>query len=130
MHDLILKGSRVIDPEQGLDTVLDVAFAGGKVAALGPDLGQDARKLRNVAGRIVTPGLIDMHSHIYWGGTSLGVDAETIARRSGTTTFVDAGSAGAGNFAGLRKFIVEPAAPRILAYLNISFPASSRFRRP
>lgn len=129
MHDLILKGGRVIDPEQGLDAVLDVAFADGKVAALGPDLGQDAREVRNVAGRIVTPGLIDMHSHVYWGGTSLGVDAETIAKRSGTTTFVDAGSAGAGNFAGLRKFIVEPAAPRILAYLNISFPGIFAFSK-
>jgi dihydroorotase len=129
MHDLLLKGGRVIDPEQGLDAVMDLAFADGKVAALGPDLGQDAREVRNVAGRIVAPGLIDMHSHVYWGGTSLGVDAETIAKRSGTTTFVDAGSAGAGNFAGLRKFIVEPAAPRILAYLNISFPGIFAFSK-
>ena len=129
MHDLLLKGGRVIDPEQGLDAVMDVAFQDGKVAALGPDLGQDARDVRNVAGRIVTPGLIDLHSHVYWGGTSLGVDAETIAKRSGTTTFVDAGSAGAGNFAGLRKFIVEPAAPRILAYLNISFPGIFAFSK-
>lgn len=129
MHDLLLKGGRVIDPEQGLDAVMDLAFADGKVAALGPDLGQDAREVRSVAGRIVTPGLIDMHSHVYWGGTSLGVDAETIAKRSGTTTFVDAGSAGAGNFAGLRKFIVEPAAPRILAYLNISFPGIFAFSK-
>ncbi len=121
MYDLLLKGGRVIDPEQGLDATLDVAFEAGKVAALGANLGTEARAVRHVAGRIVTPGLIDMHSHVYWGATSLGVDAETIAKRSGTTTFVDAGSAGAGTFAGLRKFIVEPAAPRILAYLNISF---------
>lgn len=129
MYDLLLKGGRVIDPDQGLDATMDVAFAGGKVAALGADLGQAARELRHVAGRIVTPGLIDLHSHVYWGGTSLGVDAETIAKRSGTTTFVDAGSAGAGNFAGLRKFIVEPAAPRILAYLNISFPGIFAFSK-
>ncbi len=121
MYDLLLKGGRVIDPEQGLDATLDVAFEVGKVAALGANLGTEARAVRHVAGRIVTPGLIDMHSHVYWGATSLGVDAETIAKRSGTTTFVDAGSAGAGTFAGLRKFIVEPAAPRILAYINISF---------
>ncbi len=121
MYDLLLKGGRVIDPEQGLDATLDVAFEAGKVAAFGANLGTEARAVRHVAGRIVTPGLIDMHSHVYWGATSLGVDAETIAKRSGTTTFVDAGSAGAGTFAGLRKFIVEPAAPRILAYLNISF---------
>lgn len=129
MYDLLLKGGRVIDPEQGLDAMHDVAFAGGLVTAIGADLGTQAREVRNVAGRIVTPGLIDMHSHVYWGGTSLGVDAETIAKRSGTTTFVDAGSAGAGNFAGLRKFIVEPAAPRILAYLNISFPGIFAFSK-
>lgn len=129
MYDLLLKGGRVIDPEQGLDATHDVAFAGGLVTAIGADLGTQAREVRNVAGRIVTPGLIDMHSHVYWGGTSLGVDAETIAKRSGTTTFVDAGSAGAGNFAGLRKFIVEPAAPRILAYLNISFPGIFAFSK-
>jgi dihydroorotase len=129
LYDLLLKGGRVIDPEQGLDATHDVAFAGGLVTAIGADLGTQAREVRNVAGRIVTPGLIDMHSHVYWGGTSLGVDAETIAKRSGTTTFVDAGSAGAGNFAGLRKFIVEPAAPRILAYLNISFPGIFAFSK-
>jgi dihydroorotase len=129
MYDLLLKGGRVIDPAQGLDGVLDVAFQDGLVAAIGADLGGAARQVRNVAGRIVTPGLIDMHAHVYWGATSLGVDAETIAKRSGTTTFVDAGSAGAGNFAGLRKFIVEPAAPRILAYLNISFPGIFGFSK-
>ncbi len=129
MHDLILKGGRVIDPAEGLDGALDVGFRDGLVSAIGPDLRGEAKVVRNVAGRIVTPGLIDMHSHVYWGGTSLGVDAETIARRSGTTTFVDAGSAGAGNFAGLRKFIVEPAAPRILAYLNISFPGIFAFSK-
>lgn len=129
MYDLLLKGARVIDPEQSLHAVMDVAFAGGKVAALGPDLGGDAGQVRNLAGRIVTPGLIDMHSHVYWGATSLGVDAETIAKRSGTTTFVDAGSAGAGNFPGLRKFIVEPSAPRILAYLNISYPGIFGFSK-
>lgn len=129
MYDLILKGGRVIDPEQGIDRVCDVAFEGGLIAAIGADLGHQARETRDVSGRIVTPGLIDMHSHVYWGATSLSVDAETVAKRSGTTTFVDAGSAGAGNFAGLRKFIVEPSTPRILAYLNISFPGIFGFSK-
>lgn len=129
MHDLILKGGHVIDSSQGLDAVMDVAFKDGRVAEIGPNLATPAAETRNVSGRIVTPGLIDMHSHVYWGATSLGVDAETIARRSGTTTFVDAGSAGAGNFAGLRKFIIEPSAPRIFAYLNISFPGIFAFSK-
>ena len=120
MHDLMLRGGRVIDPASGRDGVADVAFADGKVAAVGTDLGE-ARDVRDVAGKIVTPGLIDLHTHVYWGGTSLGVDAPTIARRSGTTTFVDAGSAGAGNFPGFRAHVIERTEPRILAYVNISY---------
>lgn len=130
MFDLVLTGGRVIDPAQGLDAPRDVAFAGGKVAAIAPSLPTEgARAVRDVTGRIVVPGLIDLHTHVYWGGTSLGVDAGTIARRSGTTTFVDAGSAGAGNFLGFRKHVIEPAEPRILAYINISFPGIYAFSR-
>ncbi len=120
MYDLILKGGRVIDPASEMDGVADVAFAEGKVAAVGSDLG-DAKDVRDVSGKIVTPGLIDLHTHVYWGGTSLGVDAPTIARRSGTTTFVDAGSAGAGNFHGFRAHVIQRTEPRILAYVNISY---------
>ena len=91
MNDLVLKGGRVIDPSQGLDKIADIAFAGGKVAAIGDGLaGKDTR---DIAGKIVCPGLIDLHTHVYWGGTSLGVDAEVLARTGGITTFIDAGSA-------------------------------------
>ena len=122
MHDLILRNGRVIDPGRGLDGRLDVAFRDGKVAEVAEALTEDAaRDVRDVGGCIVAPGLIDLHTHVYWGGTSLGVDAEAIARRSGTTTFVDAGSAGAGNFPGFRRHVIERSAPRILAYVNISF---------
>ncbi len=128
MYDLLLKGGRVIDPSQDLDGARDIAFEAGKVAEMKADIPpESAREVRDATGRIVCPGLIDLHSHVYWGGTSLGVDAEIIAKRSGTTTFVDAGSAGAGNLAGFRKHIVEPSVPRILAYLNISFPGIFAF---
>jgi dihydroorotase len=121
-YDLILKGGRVVDPSQQLDQVADVAFAGGRVAAVGADLVQrGADQVLEVAGRIVTPGLIDLHSHVYHGGTALGVDAERVARRSGTTTFLDVGSAGPGNFAGFKAHVIDRAAVRIKALLNISF---------
>ena len=120
-YDLILKGGRVIDPSQNLDGIADVAFADGKVAAVGKDLkGSAGTEVRDVKGSIVSPGLIDMHTHVYWGGTSLGIDAEEFCRMSGVTTAIDTGSAGPGNFAGFRKHVIEPSAVRILAYLHVS----------
>jgi dihydroorotase len=75
-----------------------------------------------VRGRLVVPGLIDLHTHVYWGGTSLSVEAAEVARRSGTTTFIDAGSAGPGTFHGFRHHVIEPSPLRIIPYLNVSFP--------
>src|SRR6202007_3080694 len=118
-YDLILKGGRVIDPSQNIDRVTDVAFSGGKVAKVGNDL-TGATETRDVKGYIVTPGLIDLHTHVYWGGTSLGIDAEEFCRTSGVTTAIDTGSAGPGNFAGFRKHVIEPSQVRILAYLHVS----------
>jgi len=127
MNDLVLKNGRVIDPSQGLDRVTDIAFAGGKVSAIGDGLsGKDSR---DVAGKIVSPGLIDLHTHVYWGGTSLGVEAELLARTGGVTTFIDAGSAGPGNFHGFRKHVIEASPVRILPYLNIAFPGIFAFSK-
>jgi len=119
-HDLILKGARVIDPSQRHDGVIDVAFTAGKVSGFGPNL-RDAAEIRDVSGFIVTPGLIDMHTHVYWGGTSLGIDADAFCRASGVTTSVDTGSAGPGNWPGFRKHVIERSEARILAYLHVSF---------
>jgi len=119
--DLILRGGRVIDPSQKIDGIRDVAFAGGKVAAVGKDLKPDAgTEIRDVSGYIVTPGLIDLHTHVYWGGTSLGIDAEEFCRTSGVTTAIDTGSAGPGNWMGFRKHVIEKSQVRILAYLHVS----------
>ena len=120
--ELLIKGGRVIDPGSRTDAVRDVGFAGGRVTAIDADIPADrARQVVDASGAIVTPGLIDLHTHVYWGGTSLGVDADAMAARSGTTTFVDAGSAGAGNFLGFRRHVMERSRARILAYLNVSF---------
>jgi dihydroorotase len=119
--ELVLRNGRVVDPSQNIDRVTDVAFSGGKVAAIGDKLEAGAAEVRDVAGRIVTAGLIDLHTHVYWGGTSLGIDAEMFARKSAVTTCVDTGSAGPGNFAGFRKHVIERSAIRILPYLHVSF---------
>ena len=119
--DLVLRGGRVVDPSQKLDAVADIAFSGGKVAMVGNALKVDpGTDVRDVSGYIVTPGLIDLHTHVYWGGTSIGIDAEEFCRTSGVTTAIDTGSAGPGNFAGFRKHVIEPSQVRILAYLHVS----------
>jgi dihydroorotase len=127
MNDLVLKGGRLIDPSQAIDKVTDIAFSNGKVSAIGDNLlGKDTR---NVAGKLVTPGLIDLHTHVYWGGTSLGVEAELLARTGGVTTVIDAGSAGPGNFHGFRRHVIEPSPVRILPYLNVAFPGIFAFSK-
>jgi dihydroorotase len=115
MGALILIGGRIIDPANGRDEIADIAFKDGKVAEIG-------RNLSHVGAETVdvTPGLIDLHTHVYWGGTSLGVDAAAVAKTSGTTTFVDAGSSGPGNFHGFRRHVIEPSPVRILPILNVS----------
>ena len=127
--DLILRGGRVIDAARGIDGVNDVGFAGGKVAAVAPRIAGKAKDERDASGQIVLPGLIDLHTHVYWGGTSVGVDAELVGRRSGTTTFVDAGTAGPANFPGFRKHVIEKSALRILPFLHISFPGIYAFSK-
>ncbi|WP_433826190.1 amidohydrolase family protein [Actinoplanes sp. CA-015351] len=95
----------------------DLAIHNGRIAAIGPDLPRDARHITDVTGRLVTPGLIDLHTHVgpgYWS-----IDPDPIAWYSGVTTWVDAGSAGAYTLAGLRRVSTE-ATVRVPALLNIS----------
>ena len=120
-YDLILKGGHVVDPSQGINKVQDIAFENGKVAKLDDDLSSsDAKEIKDVSKSFVVPGLIDLHTHVYWGGTSLGIDADDFCRHNGVTTAVDTGSAGPGNFAGFRKHVIEKSDVRILAYLHVS----------
>ena len=119
LHDLVLRGGHVIDPAQGLDGIADVAFAGDRVAAVGQGL--QGRSSIDVAGHIVTPGLIDLHTHVYDKGTSLGVDPVRLLDTGGVTTLVDTGSAGPGNWPGFRDHVIRQIPVRVLAYLNISF---------
>lgn len=130
MPDLILRGGQVVDPSQNIDQIADVSFRDGKVLAIAQDLAATGdTTVRDVAGKIVAPGLIDLHTHVYWGGTSLGVDAENFCRMSGVTTAVDTGSAGPGNFAGFRSHVIERSAVRILAYLHVSYAGIYGFGR-
>jgi dihydroorotase len=120
-YDLLLKGGTLIDPAQGLHAARDVAFAGGRVAAVGHDLPRvQAGDVIDCTGRIVAPGMIDLHVHVFWGVSHLGIDADANCVAKGVTTAVDAGSAGADTFPGFRKYVIDVSATRLLAQLNIS----------
>ena len=118
-YELLIKGGTVIDPSQELHGILDVALADGKIAALEREIPEaQAQQVLDVSGKLVTPGLIDLHTHIYWGATRTGLEPDPICSRSGVTTMVDAGSSNAHSFAGFRRFIVEPACSRLFAFLH------------
>ncbi len=125
--DLLLKGGRVIDPKNNIDAVRDVAIAAGKIARVGTNLpAAQARQVADVSGLIVTPGLIDIHVHVYAGTGikgaytgDLSVYPDPLSFRSGVTTMVDAGTAGWRNFADFRQRVIDRAKTRILALVNI-----------
>lgn len=121
VYDLVLRGGRVIDPDQGLDTVADVAVSGGRVAAVGPALASAprAREVVDVGGRIVLPGLIDTHAHVYQYVTGrFGLEADMVGVHSGTTTLIDQGGPSCMTLPGFRKFVAEPAETRVYAFLS------------
>lgn len=121
-YDVVIEGGRVHDPSSGTDRKLDVGIAAGKVAALEPSLataGADARI--DATGKLVLPGLIDFHTHVYWGGTPLGVNPDVLAPSSGVTTWVDAGSAGAGNVEGLVRHVVDRSPLTIRFFVHVSY---------
>ena len=118
--DLLLKGGEVIDPG-GQSGQLDVAISRNRIAAVDRDIPPEAAfRVIDASGQYVTPGLIDMHTHVYHHVTYWGVDPDPIAARTGVTTWLDVGSAGAFNWPGFREYIVKPADVRIYGLLNIS----------
>ena len=120
-YDLLIAGGRVVDPAQKLSAERDVAIAGDRIARVAAGIPRNlAREVIDVTGKIVTPGLIDMHVHVFDGVAFASTDPDTIGVRMGVTTLVDAGSAGAQTFAGFRKHIIERATTSVFAFVNIS----------
>jgi len=126
-YDLLLKGGHVIDPKNGINQVMDVAIAGGKIARVAENIpASQAKTVAGVAGLYVTPGLIDIHAHVFTGTPvrasarqDNAVRADTISFRSGVTTLVDAGTSGWQTFPEFRKYVIERSDTRVLAMLNI-----------
>src|SRR5438105_542416 len=112
-YDLLIQGGEVIDPASERHGIADVAVSGGVIAAVAPHLPHgEAAQLVDARGLIVTPGLIDLHTHCYWGATYWGIEADPVAARSGVTTWLDVGSAGAYNFPGFRRYAAEASKAR------------------
>jgi dihydroorotase len=122
MFDVIVRGGRVVDPSQDLDAVVDVGLIGPRVAAIGTDLVKRGVRgeVVNATGLLVTPGWIDLHTHVYWGVAPLGVNGDPVCLRRGVTTAVDAGSAGASTFPGFQRYVIDVSLTRIVAMLNLS----------
>lgn len=120
-YDLVITGGTVIDPGSGLHDRRDVAIADGRIAAIEPAVATTgALAVVDATGTFVVPGLVDLHVHVYPGVADLSVEPDPTCLGRGSTTVVDAGSSGANTFPGFRRWVIEPARGRILAYLNIS----------
>jgi len=119
--DLLLTGGTVLNPATKLNQILDVGVAGNRVAAIGAGLPRaDAKKVLDVAGCYVTPGLIDFHVHSYWGVNPYGCDLDDLCLATGVTTTMDAGSAGPVNLLGFRKLVYEKSKTRMLGFVALA----------
>ena len=119
--DLVIRNGEVVDPGSGLQGRMDVGITGGLIAAVDRGLPTDgAGATLEAAGQIVTPGLFDLHTHVYWGATYWGIEPDPVAARTGVTTWLDAGTAGSYSFPGFRRHVVEASQVRVLALLNVS----------
>jgi dihydroorotase len=119
MYDFVLKGGRVVDPSSSLDGVLDVAVENGKIARIAAGIAPtETTRVIEVGGKIVTPGLIDLHAHVYEGFNRTGVNPDLAGVLAGVTTIVDAGSAGAATFGGWRH-ILPHCHTEIVPFLHI-----------
>ena len=120
-YDLVLTGGNLLDPAQGINNERrDVAFKDGKVAAVADNISPDqGTQSIDVAGKLITPGLIDLHGHFYHGGSGSAVHADQTCLSSGTTTGVDAGSAGFLNYGAMRDYVFPAHRTRLIAFLHI-----------
>src|SRR5579884_1587120 len=127
LYDLLLRGGHVIDAKNGISAVRDVAIAGGKIAAVAEQIDPaSALKVVDVSGLYVTPGLVDIHVHVFAGGGERGsyagdnsVYPDGFTFRVGVTTVADAGCAGWRNFEEFKERVIDRSQTRVLAFLNI-----------
>ena len=119
--DLVIKGAEVLDPSQNLRAKRDIGIRFGAVELLAPDIPADkADKVLNAAGRIATPGLIDLHAHVFPYGSAIGIPADELIPFQASTTLVSAGDAGANNIAAFRRYVLPQTRARLFAFVHIA----------
>lgn len=129
--DLLVKGGEIIDPSRGLRAIADLAVRFGQIAALEPDIpASAATRVIDAKGKLVTPGLIDLHAHVYPYGSAIGIPADELVPQTAVTTFVSAGDAGANNFAAFRRYVASQTRCRVYAFVHIANNGLSGFPVP
>src|SRR3984957_7334645 len=119
--DLLIKGGEVLDPSQNLRGRRDIGIRWGVIEARDPHIPVDrALNVLSVGGKLVTPGLVDIHAHVYPYGSAMGIPADELLTFQGTTTMVSAGDAGANNFAAFRRYVVGQTRTRLYAFVHIA----------
>jgi dihydroorotase len=120
MYDLLLKGGTVLDPSSKLDGRQDVAVQGDRIARIAPQIAEtDAARTIDVTGKVVAPGLIDLHAHVFEAVNRMGVNPDLGGVYAGVTTIVDAGSAGAATFAAFPRHILPHCQTEVIPFLHI-----------
>jgi len=132
--DLVIKGGDVLDPSQGFRGQRDIGIRFGLIEAVEADIpATRARQVLDATGKLVTPGLVDLHTHVYPYGSAIGIPADELVPHQGTTTCVSAGDAGANNFAAFRRFVAAQTRTRLYAFVHIAniglagFPVAELF---
>jgi dihydroorotase len=126
--DLVIKGGEVLDPSQSLRGKRDIGIRWGAIEAIEPEIpAARASKTIDAAGKLVTPGLIDLHCHVYPYGSAIGIPADELVDHQCTTTVVSAGDAGVNNLAALRRYIVAQTRARMYAFVHIANNGLSAF---
>src|SRR6201981_4049994 len=120
-YDLVVKGGDVLDPSQSLRGRRDIGIRYGLIEALEADIPADrALRVLDASGKLVTPALADLHTHVYPSGSAIGIPADELVPHQCTTTCVSAGDAGANNFAAFRRYVVAPTRTRLFALVHIA----------
>lgn len=130
-YDLVVKGAEVVDPSQGLKARRDIGIRFGVVEAVAESIpAAKAQRVLDATGKVATPGLTDLHAHVFPYGSGIGIPADELVAEQATTTLVSAGDAGANNLAAFRRFIVPAARARLYAFVHIASHGLTGFPVP